>query len=232
MKRLILLFLAGTILAALPCDARAGESGAPPSRWAVARLQGLMTLPLGEDHVEIWNDCGSGWFDLLRLEGAIDVNASGGVLGSFEYVMGHRYGLEIALTYWRKIMNIRLEAGGYTVEGCPNFILPTIGVNYHFLTDKKKDIYGGALCTLGVIASGFATAIDVSKDVALGLNFGMDYYVKESWSIGASVKYIDFGELDFSVFPPGVDGFICDNGLFGLGSMNFVSLTLGIGYRF
>jgi outer membrane protein W len=110
--------------------------------------------------------------------------------------------------------------------------MPTLGANYHFLTDGKKDLYGGALCALGVIATGFATDIEVSKDVALGLTFGMDYYVRESWSFGGAVKYVDFGELEFSVLPPGVEGIVCDNGLFGLGRMNVVSLTFGIGYRF
>jgi opacity protein-like surface antigen len=231
-KHLVLFFVAGVSLAALRCDARADASGEPGNRWAIVRMQGILTLPLGSNHVEAWNDCGSGWLDYLSFNSTIDVNSSGGVLASFEYVVRRRYGLEIGLTYWRRIVNLRFEATGLTVEGSPNFIMPTIGVNYHFLTDKKKDFYGGALCALGVIATGFSTEIEVSKDVALGLGFGMDYYARESWSFGAAVKYIDFGELDFSVLPPGVQGIICNNGLFGLGHMSVVSLTCGIGYRF
>ena len=73
--------------------------------------------------------------------------------------------------------------------------------------------------------------IEISSDVALGLNLGLDHYVSDSWSVGCSLKYIDFGEVDFSIFPPGFDGLICNNGLFGIGSMSLVSLTLGIGLR-
>jgi opacity protein-like surface antigen len=233
MKRsLVLLFVAGMSLAAPVCGARAEAPAVPPSRWAVARLQGIMTIPLGGNNVAVWNDCGSGWLGHLGFDSSIDTRTSGGVLGSFEYVLRHKYGLEIGLTYWRQILTLWAEAAGYTVEGFPNFILPTLGANYHFLTDEKKDIYGGALCTLGVIATGSGSDVDVSKDVALGLSFGMDYYVKDSWSVGAAAKYIDFGEIDFSLFPKGVQGFLCDNGLIGLGRLNVVSLTIGIGYRF
>jgi outer membrane protein W len=231
-KRLILLFLAGLSLAAFPREARTEASGEIPSRWAVARLQGIMTIPLGGNNIAAWNDCGSGWLGSLGFDSSIDTRTSGGVLGSFEYVLKRKYGLEIGLTYWRQILTLWAEAAGYTVEGFPNFIMPTIGANYHFLTDGKKDIYGGALCTLGVIATGSGSNVDVSKDLALGVSFGMDYYVKDSWSVGAAAKYIDFGEIDFSLFPEGAQGFLCDNGLFGLGHLNVVSLTIGIGYRF
>jgi len=195
-------------------------------------MQGVLTFPLGSNHVEAWNDCGSGWLDYLSFQSSIDVNAAGGILASFEYVVARKYGFEVGLVYWNRIVNLQFAATGITVEGSPNFIMPTLGVNYHFLTDEKKDVYGGALCALGVIATGFYTDIEVSKDSALGVNFGMDYYVRESWSVGAAVKYVDFGELAFSVLPPGLEGVVCDNGLFGIGHMNVVSLTLGIGYRF
>ncbi len=232
MKRLILLLLVAASVAELPRDASAESGYEVPSRWAVARLQGLMTIPLGGNNVAAWNDCGSGLLGGISFESSIDTRTSGGVLGSFEYVFKRKYGVEIGLTYWRQILTLWAEAAGYTVEGFPNFIMPTFGANYHFLTDEKMDLYGGALCTLGVIATGSGSDIDVSKDVALGLSFGMDYYVKDSWSVGAAAKYIDFGEIDFSLFPEGVQGFLCDNGLFGLGHLNVVSLTVGIGYRF
>lgn len=232
MKRLILLLLVAALVAELPRGARAESSYEVPSRWAVARLQGLMTFPLGGNNVAAWNDCGSGLLEYVDFASSIDTRTSGGVLGSFEYVFKRRYGVEIGLTYWRQIMNLWAEAAGYTLEGFPNFIMPTFGANYHFLTDEKKDIYGGALCTLGVIATGSGSDIDVSKDVALGVTFGVDYCVKGSWSVGGAAKYIDFGEIDFSLFPEGVQGFLCDNGLFGLGHLNVVSLTVGIGYRF
>jgi hypothetical protein len=32
--------------------------------------------------------------------------------------------------------------------------------------------------------------------------------------------------------PAGLEGIICNNGLFGAGSMNFISVTFGAGYRF
>jgi len=232
MKRLLVLTLAGLIFTALPREARAEAGYEVPSRWAVARFQGLVTFPLGENNVAAWNDCGSGWLGLIGFDSSIDTHNSIGCLASFEYVMKRRYGIEVGFTYWHEILTIRAEAAGYTVEGAPNFIMPTLGANFHFLTDEKKDIYGGALCALGVIATGSGSDIDVSKDVALGLSLGMDYCVKGSWSVGATAKYIDFGEIDFSLFPEGVSGFLCDNGLMGLGHLNVVSMTFGIGYRF
>jgi opacity protein-like surface antigen len=226
------LLAAATVLSARPDVSTAGSAGAPPSRWAVARVQGMLTTPLAENHVEAWNDCGSGVLHYLSFSASIDVNSSAGFLGSFEYVVGHRYGLELGLLYWNRIVNLEFDATGVEVRGSPNFIMPTLGVNYHFLVDGTKDLYAGGLVALGVIATGFYTDIEVSKDVALGLNLGLDYYVRRSWSVGGTIKYVDFGELDFSVLPPGVSGFICDNGLFGLGAMNVLSLTFGVGYRF
>jgi opacity protein-like surface antigen len=110
--------------------------------------------------------------------------------------------------------------------------MPTIGANYHFLTDEKKDLYAGGLCCLGAIATGVGPDIEISKDVALGLNLGMDYYLEGSWSVGATLKYIDFGEIDFSLLPPWLEGVICNNGLFGLGHLNNLSITMGVGYKF
>jgi len=202
------------------------------TQWGVARIQGVMTLPVGNDHAEIWNDCGGGFFDFLNFAASIDVNTSGGVLASFEYVLKRRYGLELGFHWWRQFVDLSFEAAGVTVEGAPNFILPTIGFNYHFLPGSSADLYLGALATLGVVATGLGTDIDVSKDFALGLNFGVDYYVSDRWFIGGTAKYIDFGALDFSLLPPGVGGIICDNGLFGIGNLGTISLTCGAGYRF
>jgi opacity protein-like surface antigen len=215
------------------CGDACGETnGQGKMRWATLRVQGIVTLPLGENHVKAWNDCSSEGFDYLDFRSAIDVNTCGGILANFEYVMRGRYGLEVDLIYWRRIVGLSFAASGLTVDGSPNFILPTFGLNYHFLIDERKDMYAGALCSLGVIATGFFSDIEISKDVALGLNVGMDYFIRESWSLGGSLKYIDFGEMDFSVLPSGWKGFICDNGLFGIGHMNVVSLTFGVGYRF
>ncbi len=210
----------------------ADSEGEQRSHWGKLRLQGVFILPLGENHVEAWNECDSGWLDLLNFSSSIDVNTTGGFLASFEYVVKSRYGLEVSLVYWYEFVGLRFETEDVTVEGSPNFIMPTIGVNYHVLVDEKKDIYTGGLCCLGVIATGLGTDIEVSKDIALGLNLGMDYYVKESWSVGGSVKYIDFGEIDFSLLPAGLEGIVCNNGLFGLGHLNNISVTLGVGYRF
>jgi outer membrane protein W len=232
MKRLILPLIAATLGAAFSRVALAEPGYEIPNRWAVARLQGLVTIPLGENNVAAWNDCGSGLFHYIDFQSSIDTHTSGGLLASFEYVFKQRYGVEIGLTYWQQIMTLYAEAAGYTVEGFPNFIMPTFAVNYHFLTDGKKDFYGGALCALGVVATGSGAEIDVSKDVALGVTIGMDYFVKGSWSVGGAVKYIDFGEINFSLFPEGMQGILCDNGLFGLGHLNVVSMSAGVGYRF
>ncbi len=221
-------------LAAVYSDAKAELNGGDRTRWGTLRVQGLLTVPLSNNRVEGWNNC-TGWLiNYSSFHSSINVNTSEGVLANFEYVVARKYGFEINLMYWREIVKLHFAATKIktTIDGSPNFIMPTVGMNYHFLTDGKKDIYGGALCALGVIATGFYTDIEVSKDLALGLNLGIDYYIKRPWSLGATFKYIDFGEVDFSVLPPGVEGFVCNNGLFGIGHMNFVSLTFGIGYRF
>jgi opacity protein-like surface antigen len=224
------------ICASILCAATAPLGAQPPldgrTHWGIARIQGVMTFPVGNDHAEIWNDCGGGFFDFLNFAASVDVNTSGGVLASFEYVLKERYGLELGFHWWRQFVDLSFEADGFTVEGAPNFILPTLGFNYHLLPGSAADLYVGALATLGVIATGLGTDIEVSKDFALGLNFGVDYYVSDRWFIGGTAKYIDFGALDFTLLPPGIGGIICDNGLFGIGSLGTVSLTCGAGYRF
>ena len=225
---LIMTALSASLASVLPAQTPEPEK----THWGIARVQGIMTLPVGNDHAEIWNECGDGWLDFLNFYASINVNTSGGVLGSFEYVLKRRYGIELALNWWRQIIDIKFETDDITIDGAPNFIIPTLGFNYHFLTDSKADLYLGAMATLGIMASGMGTDIEVSEDFALGLNFGFDYYVSGSWFIGGNVKYLDFGQLDFSLLPPGIDGIICDNGLFGIGDMNTISLTCGAGYRF
>jgi opacity protein-like surface antigen len=231
-KVLAIFVIAFGIAAALHVDSRADANGKGRAGYAKLRLQGTAILPLGENHAEVWNDCGSGWIDYLSFSGTIDVNTSVGVLANFEYVAAGRYGLEVDLIYWSEVVGLLFDATDISIEGSPNFILPTLGANYHFLTSEKADAYAGALCTLGILATGFGADIEISKDVALGLNLGLDYYVEKSWSIGGSVKYLDFGEVDFSVVPSGWEDLVCDNGLFGIGHLNFVSLNFGIGYRF
>jgi len=214
--------------------APAGAGAAPEQRthWATLRVHGTAAIQLGENHVEGWNDCGSGWLDYLSFSSTIDTRTVGGVLGGFEYVFARRYGVEVDFLYWSEVVGIHFEAGDLTVDGSPTFIMPTLGANYHFLVDDKKDVYAGGMLGLGVIATGFYTDIDVSKDFALGLNLGMDWFLSERWCLGGTVKYVDFGELAFSVLPPGMSGLVCDNGLFGIGHMNYVSLNLGLGLRF
>ncbi|MBI4720471.1 MAG: hypothetical protein HY770_04490 [Chitinivibrionia bacterium] len=237
MKPRVAVITAMVCIVFLNSSAFCSESGTASNehvrtRWGIMRLQGVFIEPLGDNRVEAWNDCGDGWLDYLSFSGSIKINTTGGVVASFEYVLARKYGIEAGFAYWPTIVDLHFEASGVTVDGSPNFIMPTIGMNYHFLTDEKKDLYAGGLCCLGVIATGFASDIEVSKDVALGLNAGIDYYVKNSWSLGACLKYIDFGELDFSLLPPGLEGIVCDNGLFGIGHMNTISFTLGAGYRF
>jgi outer membrane protein W len=230
-KGLTIIVAAAVGAAALHSDSRANANRDGRTRWATLRFQGTAIVPLGDNSVEAWNDCGSGWIDYLSFSSSIDVNTSAGVLASFEYVVARRFGFEVDFVYWSEVVGLRFDATDITVEGSPNFILPTLGANYHFLTRGKVDAFAGALCSLGIIATGFGADIDISKDFMLGLNLGIDYYVDESWSVGGSVKYLDFGEVDFSVLPPGAE-FVCDNGLFGIGQLNFISMTFGIGYRF
>lgn len=221
-----------TSAAALVSETLAETNEDGGTRWGKFRIQGVLIAPLGDDRVEGWNDCGSGWIELLNFYSSINSGRAGGVRAGFEYVLKRRYGIEAGLAYWSNIVNLHFEATGITVDGSPNFIMPLIGLNYHFLTDAKKDLYAGPVSCLGVIATGLGTDIEVSKDFALGLKLGMDYYVARSWSLGANLEYIDFGDLDFSLLPPGMEGIICNNGLFGAGGLNFFSVTLGTGYRF
>jgi opacity protein-like surface antigen len=202
------------------------------THWGILRLQGLMTLPTGNDHAEIYNDCGDGFFDFLNFSASININTSGGVLGSFEYVLKRRFGLELSFQWWRQFVDLKFETENLTIEGAPNFILPALGFNYHFLPGSNADIYLGALTTLGILVNGSGLDVELSKNFALGLNFGIDYYVSEVWSIGGTAKYIDFGQLDFSLLPPGLSGIICDNGMFGMGELGTLSFTCGAAYRF
>jgi len=231
-RGMILVTIAVMSTLVLNSDIRAETGGASRTHWGKIRLQGILIVPLADNRVEGWNDCGPGWFDFLNFYSSIDANTAGGVIGSFEYVVKRRYGIELGLAYWRDIVSIYFTTDGITIEGSPNFIMPVIGLNYHFLTGPRIDLYAGPLACLGVIASGLGTDIDVSKDVALGIKAGIDYYIKGPWSLGATLEYLDFGELDFSLLPAGLGGIICNNGLFGIGSMNFLSVKCGVGYRF
>ena len=227
----LLLLLASVCLPALASRAQTEKTGR--THWGILRVQGLVSLTVGDNHVEAWNTCDDAIFSFLDLKATIDINDTFGVLGSFEYVLARRYGIELSFLYWWELVELKFEATGIDIAGAPNFILPVLGGNYHFLTHSKTDLYAGAIVGLGLIATGKPVEdIEVSKDVALGLNVGLDYYLNDSWSIGGNLKYLDFGNVDFSVFPPGFDGFICNNGLFGIGSMSLVTFTFGAGYKF
>ena len=231
-KGSIVVLIVAVSLAAFCSESRAVTPDESRTHWGKLRVQGILIVPLGDNHVEGWNDCGSGWFDFLNFFSSIDAQTAGGVCASFEYVLKRRYGIEVSLAYWANIVKIYFATDETTIEGSPNFIMPVIGFNYHFLTDGKKDIYAGPIACLGVKGTGLGINVEVSKDIALGLKLGMDYYITKSWSLGANLSYLDFGEMDFSLLPTGLSGILCNNGLFGIGSMNFVSVTFGAGYRF
>jgi opacity protein-like surface antigen len=216
------------VLTANPAPARSIER----SHWGKLRLQGVASMATGHNGVEAWNSCDNSFFSFLDFTSSIEVNDTWGVLGSFEYVFARKYGIEVTFLYWWELVELRFETEGIEIEGAPNFILPVLGGNYRFLTRGDTDLYAGVIVGLGLLATGNPVGdIEIGSDVALGLNLGLDHYVSDSWSVGCSVKYVDFGEVDFSIFPPGVGGLICNNGLFGIGSMSLVSLTLGIGLR-
>lgn len=229
--------LAALVAAVLVCvpysSSTAGEDWKAATHWGTLKFQGSLALPLGENEVEAWNRCEVPLLDLLDFYGRIKVNTTGGVLAAFEYVFARKVGIELSFIYWAEVVEIEFEATDFDVKGTPNFTFPTIGGNYHFTPGKNLDLYAGGLIALGVIATGWpADNIEIGKDVALGLNLAADYYFGKSWSMGASLKYIDFGEVDFSVFPPGFEGLICNNGLIGLGHLNLITFNLGVGYRF
>jgi len=232
-KAPFVLLLLALSLGGTPVASGSDSGAASRSHWGVLKLQGMYSWPLGDNYVEAWNACEDSFLDFLDFYSSINVNNSVGVLGGFEYVLARRYGLEASFMYWHKVVDLKFEASGITIDGAPNFILPVLGFNYHFFTERKTDLYAGPLVGLGVIATGWGyDELDISKDVALGLNLALDYYIDESWSVGGTLKYLDFGSVDFSIFPAGVEGFVCNNGLFGIGDMRLLSLTIGVGYKF
>lgn len=222
-------FPAILLVLAMVCGQAA--AGTLRENWGTLRVQGVAITPLGEDHVEVWNECG-GWFDWLDFRATIDVERTAGVAGSFEYVFKRRYGIEVAMTWWYDAVVIDYRAEDLSITGSPNFILPTIGANYHFYNDDRKDIFAGGFVTIGVIVTGVGFGVDLESDWTIGLNAGMDYTVSGPWTLGVTLKYIDFGTLDFSLLPPGIKGIVCDNGAFGVGNLNYLSATAGVGYRF
>ena len=232
-KTTIVVLLLALSVGGISVESRADSDNATRSHWGVLKFQGMYSWPLGDNHVEAWNTCDDSFFSFLDFYSSINVNNSVGVLGSFEYVLARRYGFEATFMYWHKVVDLKFEATGITIEGAPNFILPVLGFNFHFFTDRKTDLYAGPLVGLGVIATGWGyDNLEITKDVALGLNLALDYYLDDSWSIGGGLKYLDFGTMNFSIFPPGYGGFICNNGLFGIGNMRLLSASLGVGYKF
>jgi opacity protein-like surface antigen len=215
-------------------DASCAESTkSSRSHWGTLRLQGMYTWPVGDNSVQAWNQCEDSFLDFLDFYSSINVNNSVGILASFEYVVARHYGFELSFLYWDRVVDLKFEAEDITIEGAPNFILPTLGFNYHFLPGRATDLYAGGAASLGVIATGWGIGdLEISKDVALGLNLGLDYYLDDSWSIGGGLRYMDFGRMDFSVFPPGFKGIVCNNGLFGIGDMAMLSMTVGGGFKF
>jgi len=228
-SRVLSLLFIFTLTASLPAAA-SEEQGR--GSFGKLRVQPLLSLPVGDNEVSGWNECGDYW-SLLDFYGAARSNNSLGVTASFEYVISGRYGIELSFVYMREVVDLEARVTGLRIEGSPNFVLPMIGSNYHFLNDENIDLYAGGFVGLGVIATGWSYEnIEISKDIALGINVGLDYYLTDTWSMGGSMKYTDFGEIGFSIFPPGYSGLICDNGLIGLGSMNMFTFTVGAGYRF
>lgn len=231
--RILLIPVIAAVVLVSAANAAAAPSGTENrSRWGKLRFQGIASMTTGHNSVEAWNSCDSDFFSFLDFSSGIKVNDTWGVLGSFEYVFARRYGLEVSFLYWWELVELTFAATGVEIAGAPNFILPVVGGNYHFLTRGKTDAFAGAIVGLGLLATGKpVTDIEISSDVALGLNLGLDYYVGDSWSVGCTLKYVDFGEVDFSIFPPGFSGLICNNGLFGIGNMSLVSLTFGVGLK-
>ncbi|MFO7914619.1 MAG: outer membrane beta-barrel protein [Candidatus Krumholzibacteriales bacterium] len=229
-------FVVFLFIFSISVTALCGEADQPEKEerrsYGKLRVQPLFAFPLGDNEVSGWNRCGGFW-SLLDFYAGVRTNNSAGVTAAFEYVIRGRYGIELSFVYMREVVDLEAEVTGLRIAGSPNFVLPMLGANYHFLDDKKKDLYAGGFVGLGVIATGWSyEQIEISKDIALGLNLGLDYYLGDSWSLGGTIKYTDFGEIGFSIFPPEYSGLICDNGLFGLGHMNMITFTAGAGYRF
>lgn len=213
-------------------DATAGPDPGTRNHWGILRVNGLFTFPLGTNSVKAWNDCGDFW--VLNFDSSLDIKNAPGLVASFEYVVAKKYGMELSLIYWHKIVDIGVSYADdwQTIEGSPNFIMPVLGFNYHIFTGEKLDFYAGPIIGLGIYATGIMTDIDVSGDTAFGINVGTDYYFRERWFIGGSARYVDFGDIGFSLFPPGYPGIVCNNGLVGIGDMNLMTFTAGVGFRF
>ena len=235
-RRTLLVPLIAAVAVASASGARAQTdttATAEQSHWGTLKVHILYTWPMGDNYVEAFNTCDEAFLSFLDFNSSINVNETIGGFVGFEYVLAHRYGIEGTLLFWRKVVDLKFEVEGYEVAGTPSFIMPILGFNYHFFKGKQTDLYAGPLLGLGILATGWGYEdLTIGKDVALGLNLALDYYVDDSWSFGTSLKYLDFGELDFSIFPPGFEGIICNNGLFGIGDMSILSLTIGVGYKF
>lgn len=233
MRRPILVLLIAVSLGGFTAVSRADSEQADQSHWGTLKFHGMYSWPLGDNRVEAWNTCDDSFFDVLDFYSTINVNNSAGVIAGFEYVFARRYGVEVTFMYWHKVVDLEFEATGITIAGAPNFIMPVLGFNYHFLKGRRTDLYAGVMGGLGVIATGWGyDNLEITKDMSLGLNLALDYYLDHSWSIGGDLKYLDFGRMDFSIFPPGFEGFVCNNGLFGIGDLRLLSMTIGVGYKF
>lgn len=233
-RMLVVLLIAVAVVApASGARAQTDSTTTEQSRWGTLKVHILYTWPMGDNYVEAFNTCDAVLLSFLDFSSSINVNETLGGFVGFEYVLAHRYGIEGTLLFWRNVVDLTFEAGGFEVAGTPSFIMPILGFNYHFFKGKKTDLYAGPVFGLGILATGWGYEnLTVGKDVALGLNLAFDYYVDDSWNFGTSLKYLDFGELDFSLFPPEIEGIICNNGLFGIGNMSILSVTIGVGYKF
>jgi len=213
--------------------AEANHRDRATEHWGTLRIQGIGAVPFGDNKAEIWNSCDGILFGALDFTAAVDLQTAGGAVGSFEYVIKQHYGLQLSFLYAANIVEISFHSEDLDIVGRPNFIMPLLGFNYHFRARRDFELYVGPVLGLGVLATGTPLdKVEISKGVALGLQVGADWFLNPHWSLGAFVDYLDFGEVDFSVLPPGIDGFICDNGVVGLGAMNFLCFGLGVGYEF
>ena len=191
----IAIAVAVAVAAALPCDnAVAQDDWKAATHWGTLKFQGIYAFPLGENDVAAWNTCDDiPLLSILDFYSAIKANAAGGVVGSFEYVFKRRVGLEISFMYLAEVVTMEFTAGAadLNIAGAPNFTFPTLGANYHFTPGRMLDAYAGGFIALGIIATGFpAENVEIAKDVALGINTGVDYYFNKSWSLGASLTAV------------------------------------------
>ncbi len=159
----------------------------------------------------------------------LDPGAGAGFRG--EYLFSETLGVELGLLGTSNL-DIRVgDLGGSvgTAVSINSFSPVTLGLNYHFPTGGKVDIYAGPLIAIvnygniesSVSIGGVSSGTDVDNDFGWGAIAGIDIPIgSRGWSVHSSLRYIQTsmkGTSDGVAFDTDFDPLI---------------LSVGVAYRF